>query len=135
MLRSSLCDYSDSYVLVQGTITVATTVAQGQANNVTNKKVMFKNCAPFTNCISRINNTQVDDVHNIDVVMPIYNLIECSDNYSKTSGIFCQYCWDEWALDDDGAIVDFNASNANTDSFKIKEKITDENNISIKISK
>ena len=60
MLKSSLCDYSDAYILVKGTITVADTSAAGTAANNTNKKVTFKSCAPFTNCISEINNTQVD---------------------------------------------------------------------------
>ena len=71
------------------------TVAQGQANDVANKKVIFKNCAPFTNCIIRINNTQVDDAHDIDTVIPMYNLIKFSDNYSKTCGILGQWynCW------------------------------------------
>ena len=55
------------------------------AQNNRNKKVTLKNCAPFTNCISQINNTQVDDTHDINVVMPIYNLLEYSYNYSKTS--------------------------------------------------
>ena len=81
MLRSSLCDYSDAYILVKGNITVNNTAA-----NNTNKKVIFKNCAPFTDCISKINNTQVANAKDIDVVMRMYNLIECSDNYSKTSG-------------------------------------------------
>ena len=79
MLRSSLCDYSDAYILTKGNISVNNTVA---ANN-TNKKVIFKNCAPFTKCISKINNTQIDNAQYIDVVMPMYNLIEYSDNYSK----------------------------------------------------
>ena len=57
MLRSGLCDYSDAYILVKGTITLATTVAQGQSSNGANKKVIFKNCSPFTSCISRIKNT------------------------------------------------------------------------------
>ena len=57
MLRSSLCDYSDAYILVKGNITVNNTAADGAAANNTNKKVIFKNCAPFTNCISKINNT------------------------------------------------------------------------------
>ena len=52
-----------------------------------NKKVTFKNCAPFTKCISRINNTDVDNAHDIDIIMPMHNLIEYRDNYSKTSGI------------------------------------------------
>ena len=84
MLRSRLCDYSDAYILAKGTITVTNTVtADADANN-TNKKVIFKNCVPFTSCISRISNTQIDDAQDIGVVMPMYNLIECIDNYSKT---------------------------------------------------
>ena len=61
MLRSSLCDYSDAYILVKGNITVNNTAAEGAAANNTNKKVIFKNCTPLTNCISEINNTQKDD--------------------------------------------------------------------------
>ena len=75
MLRSSLCDYSDAYILVKGNITVNNTAADGAAANNTNKKVIFKNCAPFTDCISKINNTQVDNAKDIDIVMPMYNLI------------------------------------------------------------
>ena len=60
-----------AYILVTGTITVENKAAQGQANNTVNKKVIFKNCALFTNCISRTNNTQVDDAHDV-VVMPVY---------------------------------------------------------------
>ena len=86
MLRSSLCDYSDAYILVKGNITVNNTAADGAAANNTNKKVIFKNCAPFTNCISKINNTEIDNAEYIDIVMPMYELIECSDSYSKTSG-------------------------------------------------
>ena len=59
MLRSSLCDYSDAYVLVKRNITVNNTVGAGAAAINTNKKVIFKNCAPLTNCISKINNTQM----------------------------------------------------------------------------
>ena len=65
MLKSSLCDYSDAYILVKGTITVNDTSAAGAAANNTNKIVMFKNCAPFTNYISEINNTQVDNAKDI----------------------------------------------------------------------
>ena len=85
------------------------------------KKIIFKNCAPFVNYISRINNTQVDDADDIDVVM--HNLIEYSENYLKTSGSLWQYCRDEPALVAN-TITDFNAANATTDSFKIKEKMT-----------
>ena len=90
MLRSSLCDYSDAYILVKGNITVNNTAADGAAANNTNKKVIFKNCAPFTNCISKINNTQIDNAEYIYIVMPVYNFIEYSDNYSKTSGSLWQ---------------------------------------------
>ena len=83
MLKSSLCDYSDVYILVKGNITVNNTAADGAAANNTNKKVIFKNCAPFTDCISKINNTQVDNAKDIDIVMLIYNLIEYGNNYSK----------------------------------------------------
>ena len=82
MLRSSLYDYSDAYILVKGNITVNNTAAHGAAANITNKKVIFKNCATFTNCISNISNTQIDNAEYIDIVMPMYNLIEYSDNYS-----------------------------------------------------
>ena len=86
MLRSSLCDYSDAYILVKGNITVNNTAADGTDANNGNKKVIFKNCAPFTNCISTINNTDIDNAKYIDIVALMYNLIEYSDNYSKTSG-------------------------------------------------
>ena len=86
MLKSSLCDYSDAYIRVKGTITVNNSVVAPAGANNANRKVMFKNCAPFTVCISEINNTQVDNAKHIDIVMPMYNLIEYSDNYSKTSG-------------------------------------------------
>ena len=82
MLRSSLCDYSDAYILVKGTITVSNTGTAAIPNNA-DKKVIFKNCLPFTSCISGINNTQIDDAQYIDMVMPMYNLIKYSDNYSK----------------------------------------------------
>ena len=59
MLKSSLCDYSDAYILVKETISVNNTAAQGAAANNTNKKVIFKNCTPFTYCVSEINNTQI----------------------------------------------------------------------------
>ena len=86
MLMSSLFDYSDAYILVKGTVTVANTAASDAANNA-DKKVIFKNCAPFINCIITINNTQVDNVYNIDAVMPMYNFREYSSNYSKPSNI------------------------------------------------
>ena len=84
MLRSSFCDYSDAYILVKWSITVNNTADAADAND-NGKKVIFKNCAPFTNCISKINNTQIDNAEYIDIVMPMYNLRKYSDNHSKTS--------------------------------------------------
>ena len=120
VLRSSLCDYTHAYILVKGTMTVAQATAAAS-----NKKAILKNCAPFTKCIRRIKNKQVDSVHDTEVVMPMYNLIEHSDDYWKTFGISWQYCRDEPTLNAAGdAIADFTAENAFTDSFKIKQKIT-----------
>ena len=127
MLRSSLCDYSDAYILVKGNISVNNTAADGAAANNTNKKVIFKNCAPFTNCISKINNTQIDNAEYIDIVMPMYNLIEYSNNYSKTSGSLWQYCKAILAVNNVGNIVNFDGANA-TDSFNFKTKVTGKTN-------
>ena len=81
MLKSGLCDYGNAYVLVKGTIAVNNTTAADDDANNTNKKVIFKNCASFTNCISEINKTQEDNTKDLNIVMPMYNLIEYSDNY------------------------------------------------------
>ena len=116
MLRSNLCDYADSYILVKGTITIT-----GEGDNAAaeqederDKGVTFKNCAPFTKCISRINNTDIDNAHDIDIVMPMCNLIEHNDNYSKTSGTLWQYCKDH----PNDNLTD------SSESFKSKVKIT-----------
>ena len=111
MLRSSLCDFSDAYILVKGNITVNNTAGAGAAANNANKKVIFKNCAPFTNCISKINNTQIDNAEYINIVMPMYNLRVYNDNYSKTSGSSWQYCKDIPAVNNNGNIIDFTATN------------------------
>ena len=119
MLRSSLCDYSDAYIFVKRNITVNNTAAEGAAATSTNKKVIFKNCARFTNCVSKINNTQIDDAEYIDIVMLMYNVIEYGDNYSKTSGSLWQYCKEILAVKNNENVVDFNGANA-TDSFNFK---------------
>ena len=118
MLKSSLCDYSDTYILVKGNITVTYTAAACADANKTNKKVMFKNCAPFTNYINEINNAQVDNARDIDKVIPMY-----SDNYSKTFRNLWQYYKDVTAVNDNGNIVEFNGANT-TDLFNFKAKIT-----------
>ena len=83
-LRSNLCDYADAYIPVKGTITITGAGDDDAAKRLDerNKGVIFKNCAPFTKCISRINNTDMDNAQDINIVMPMYNLIEYSDNYS-----------------------------------------------------
>ena len=81
-IKSSLCDYSDAFILVTGSITVA-------ANN--NAGVAFKNCAPFSTCTTKINAVFVDETNHIYVTMSMYNLIECSHNYSDTSGGLWQF--------------------------------------------
>ena len=115
MLRSNLCDYADAYILVNRTITIT-----GAGNDDATKRaderdkgVTFENCAPFTKGISRINNTDIHNAQDIDIVMPVYNLIEYSDNYSKTSGSLWQYYKD-----------DPNDNIADPESFKFKVKIT-----------
>ena len=115
MLKSSLCDYSDAYILVKGTITINGVGADAAARQADerNKGVAFKNCALFTNCMSEINNTRVDNAKDIDIVMPMYDLIEYSDNYFKTRGSLWQYFRD-------GP----NDNLANSESFKSKIKIT-----------
>ena len=77
--------------------------------------------------VSKINNTEIDNAEYIDIVMPMYNLIEYSDNYSKTSGSLWQYCKEIPAVDNAGNIVAFNGANA-TGSFNLKTKITGQTN-------
>ena len=115
ILKSSLCDYSDAYILASGTITITVAEAGDAAKRLDerNKGVIFKNCALFTDCISKINNTQKDNGKNLHAVMPMYNLIQYSDNYSKTSGSLWQYHRD-----------DPNDNMARSESFKSNIKIT-----------
>ena len=81
MLQSDLGDYSDAYIVVKGTITVVR-----PNNNAYDKKLTFKNNAPFISCISQINNTLIGNAEDLDILMPMYNLIKYSKNYSDTSG-------------------------------------------------
>ena len=93
MQKSSLCDYSDGHIIGKGTITITWARAGAAAKNADtiHKKVKFKNCAPFADCISKINNTLVDNAKHLDVVMQIYNLIEYRYNYAKASRRLWQY--------------------------------------------
>ena len=107
-LGSSLCDYSDAYVLVTGNIAVVEVDA--------NTKVAFKNCAPFRKCIAEINETFTDDAEHINITMPMYNLIEYSDNYSDTPGSLWQFKRDE-------IIGKINLTNNNSSSFKYRSNL------------
>ena len=115
MLRSSLCGYADAYIHVKGKITITGEGHDPDAKRADerNKGIMLKNCAPFTKCVSKINDTEKDNAPDIDIAMPMYNLIESTDNYSKISGSLWQYYKDER-----------NDSLANSESFKSKVKIT-----------
>ena len=117
MLKSSLCDYSDPYILVKGKIAVAGAGddAAARQEDERNKGAVFKNCAPFINCTSEINNAQIDNTKDIYIVMPMHNLIEYSDNYAKTTRSLWQYFRDEPVDDDD--IED-------SKSFKFKTNVT-----------
>ena len=85
MLRSALCDYSDAYIVVKGMITVT-----DPDNDAYDKGLNLKNNAPFVSCISKINNTLIDNAEDLDIVMPMYNLLEYSKNYGKTTGKFLE---------------------------------------------
>ena len=86
MLRSDLCDYSNAYILVKWTITI---VRPNNAKRI--KEVIFKNNAPFINCISKMNGVKIDNAKDVDVVMPMYNLLEYRKNYKKTTGSLWNY--------------------------------------------
>ena len=86
MLRSDLCDFSDAYIVVKGTMTVT-----NPDNNAYDKKLAFKINAPFVSCILKINITLADNAEDLVVVMPMYNLLEYSKNYSKITGSFWNY--------------------------------------------
>ena len=88
MIKPNLCDYSDAYILVIGNIT-----ATGGNNNGNN--VVFKNCAPFTKCITHINDEYLETSENLDIIRPMYNLLEYSDNYHDSSTSLYQFKRDE----------------------------------------
>ena len=95
MLKSDLCDYSDAYILVNGTITVTAAAGANNIREKINKPLILKNNAPFVSCITKINNELIEDAEDLDIVMPMYNLLEYSKNYRKTIGSFYNYYRDE----------------------------------------
>ena len=118
MLKSSLCNYSDESILGKEKIAITRAGADAAARKTDerDKGIIFKNCAPFINCKSKINNRQIDNAKYIDIVIPMYNLIEYRDNDSKTSGGLWQYYRDEP-----------NDNLTDSESFKSKIKITGNN--------
>ena len=126
MLRSNLCDYSDAYILVKGKITVTALGANNGENNVRDKKnrpLTLKNNAPFVSCIRRINGELIEDVDDLDIVMPMHNLSEYSKNYRKIIRSLYKYDRDE--LTNDGNDNNFDNRNiVNSEAFKYKNKIT-----------
>ena len=115
MQNSSLCDYSDGYILVKETITITGRGADEIAKQADerDKKVTFENCATYRDCKSEVNNTQAHNTKGLDVVMMMYNLIEYIDNYSKTLGNLWQYYRDKQ-----------NDTLTNSEPFKSKIKIS-----------
>ena len=124
MLKSSLCDFSDAYILVNGTISGN---IEATADNI-NKNVIFKTYVPFTDCISQTNNIKLNNAKDIDIVMPIYRLTEYIDNYLKTSGSLWKYYRDEPSLNNNDNTVDFTGASHNSNSVNYKQKITRKGN-------
>ena len=120
LLRSDLCNYSDAYIGVKRIITVS---AEERDRDERNRQVILKNNAPFSNCISKINGTLIDNAEDLDIVMPMYNLLEYSKNYSKTSGSLWNYYRDELA-DETNDNNNPNKNVINSKSFKYKTNIT-----------
>ena len=117
MLRSDLCDYADAYILVNG----ISTVAGNQLRDRQNRPLILKDNAPFVSCITRINNELIEDADDLDIVMPMYNLLEYIKNYRKTIGSLYNYYRDE--LNDDANLNNFANNNVvSSNSFQYKTK-------------
>ena len=125
MLRSNLCNYSDAYILVKGTITVTATGVNNNANNIRDKRnrpVILKNNTPFVSCITRINGELIEDNDDLYIIMSMYNLLEYSKNYRKTIGSLYNYYRDELSDDADDNNFD-NIKVVNSNTFKYENKI------------
>ena len=121
---SNLCDYSDVYILVKGTITVTAPGVNNNANNIGDKRnrpLILKNNAPFVSCITRINGELIEDADDLDIVISMYNLLEYSKNYRKTIGSLYNYYRDELSDDADDNNFD-NIKVVNSNTFKYKNK-------------
>ena len=109
VLKPNLCDYAETYILVDGTIRAAA------ANAAT--RLALKNCAPFTKCNLEINDEHVDTAENLDITMPMYNLIDYSDNYQDSSATLYQYKQDEPPEAD--AVADLTVNNSSSFKYKV----------------
>ena len=109
VLKLNLCDYAEAYILVDGTIRADAADA--------NTRLALKNCAPFTKYNLEINDEHVDTAENLDITMPMYNLIEYSDNYQDSSATLYQYKRDE--PPEANAIADLTADNSSSFKYKI----------------
>ena len=115
MLKSDLCDYADAYILVSGTITIA----GNHPIDRQNKPVILKNNAPFVSCITRINGELIEDADDLDIVIPMYNLLEYSKNYRKTIGSLYNYYRNELNDDvDNNNFANNNVVISNTFNYK-----------------
>ena len=108
IIKSSLCDYSDAYILLTRNITAI--------SGDTNTRVLFQSCVPYTNRITHNIDEHADGAKSLDIIMPMYNLMECSDNYSDASGSLWQFKRDQSPVNNDGNPLD--VSTANSSSFK-----------------
>ena len=128
MLRSDLYNYSDAYIVVKGDIILKKRTARNFIGT-RNRFLAFINNAPFTNHVSTINNVSIDNAEDLDIVMLMYNLLEYSKNYRKTTGILWNYYRDKPnnppLNDDDPPTINYNADPiTNSESFKYKSSIT-----------
>ena len=122
MLRLDLCDYADAYILVNGIITVTANAGANNIRDKNDKKLILKNNAPFVSCITRINGELIEYADDLDIVMPMHNLIEYSKNYKKTIGSLYNYYYrDELTNDNNNIFANRNVVNSN--AFKYKNKI------------
>ena len=117
MLRSNLCDYSDAYILVNGTITVTGNHPRDRQN----RPLIIKNNAPFISCITRINGESIEDADDLDIVMPMHNLLEYSKNYRISIGSLYNYYRDQLSNDNDNDNFG-NIKIVNSEAFKYKIK-------------
>ena len=121
MLRSDLCDYAEAYIFVNGTITVTANAGANNIRDKRNRKIILKNNAPFVSCITKLSNELIEDAEDLDIVIPMYNLLQYSKNYRKTIGSLYNYYRDE--LTNDGNDNFANRNIVNSNAFRYKNKI------------